>query len=320
MRKKDNLLRPIKIAHNCKTAAITSDRLLVIREDQSLWMLCPFTSEMMWKMRRYPEEELPFKKPKFRKLMDDASDVQASATTVAVIKTDGSLWAWDYRSLDPEAGFVKLAEQIQAVAVNDNVLLAVDQEKNLISWKREDGQFLQDPEPILREVWKISAGVAHYGAIKTDGSLWMWGKNDCGQLGIGNHREQEKPVKVMEGVTEVSLGARHSAAIDENGRLWTWGDNEVGQLGKRFGRSRKRPGKVMKNVRQVSLGYSHTGAVDRNGEVWMCGFNGKYGCLGNGKMRNLRHLQLIGKKGGDLIMNEDKGMVVCKNENVILSG
>ena len=112
---------------------------------------------------------------------------------------------------------MKLAEQIQAVAMNDNVLLAVDMEKGLISRKREDGQFLQDPDSMLRDVRKISAGVGHYGTIKTDGSLWMWGKNDCGQLGIGNHREQEKPVKVMEGVTEVSLGARHSAAVDEKG-------------------------------------------------------------------------------------------------------
>ena len=75
MRKKNNLLCPIIIAHNCKTASITSNHLLVLWKDQSLWMLDPFISEMMWEMGRYSEEELPFKKPKFRKLIDDAADV-----------------------------------------------------------------------------------------------------------------------------------------------------------------------------------------------------------------------------------------------------
>ena len=53
----------------------------------------------------------------------------------------------------------------------------------------------------------------------------------------------------------------------------------------------------MRNVRKVSLGYSHTGVIDQKDQIWMCGFNGKYGALGNTEYRNCRRLRKM-KLGG----------------------
>lgn len=79
---------------------------------------------------------------------------------------------------------------------------------------------------------KISLGGAHSGAITEDGSLYMWGRNDDGQLGDGTKKEERSnPVKIMDHVRSVSLGEWHSGAITEDGSLYMWGSNSSGQLG-----------------------------------------------------------------------------------------
>ena len=78
---------------------------------------------------------------------------------------------------------------------------------------------------------EVSLGNKHSAAIKEDGSLWMWGWNDNGQLGDGTTTNTSTPIKILEDVKEVSLGQGYSAAIKEDGSLWMWGQNDYGQLG-----------------------------------------------------------------------------------------
>ncbi len=72
-------------------------------------------------------------------------------------------------------------------------------------------------------------------AILRGGTVWSWGNNDRGQLGIGTLTSSDVPVQVHvpKGVTfvKVSSGGYASYAIDQTGRLWAWGDNASGQLG-----------------------------------------------------------------------------------------
>jgi alpha-tubulin suppressor-like RCC1 family protein len=72
-------------------------------------------------------------------------------------------------------------------------------------------------------------------AILRDGSVWTWGNNDRGQLGIGSRTNSAVPVRVHvpKNVTfvRVSSGGYATYAIDATGHLWAWGDNRSGQLG-----------------------------------------------------------------------------------------
>jgi alpha-tubulin suppressor-like RCC1 family protein len=72
-------------------------------------------------------------------------------------------------------------------------------------------------------------------AVLKKGSVWTWGNNDRGQLGIGTHTNSDVPVRVHvpKGVTflKVNSGGYASYGIDNTGRLWAWGDNSEGQLG-----------------------------------------------------------------------------------------
>jgi alpha-tubulin suppressor-like RCC1 family protein len=83
--------------------------------------------------------------------------------------------------------------------------------------------------------WKqVYCGVYNTAAIKTDGTLWIWGFNNNQQLPINAAGQKNTPVTTFAGGTtwkSVAVGNRHTAAIKTDGSLWVWGSNVEGQLG-----------------------------------------------------------------------------------------
>lgn len=71
-------------------------------------------------------------------------------------------------------------------------------------------------------------------ALTDDNSLYVWGNNEHGQLGIGDIISTYIPVKVS-GIngTIKDIYTYYSSvyAVTEDGALYSWGDNGLGQLG-----------------------------------------------------------------------------------------
>ena len=80
----------------------------------------------------------------------------------------------------------------------------------------------------------VSANIYHSVALKGDGTLWVWGRNNYGQLGDGTTGDSSFPKQVTVGTTwvSVSAGGYHTVAIRDDGTIWAWGFNNRGQLGK----------------------------------------------------------------------------------------
>jgi alpha-tubulin suppressor-like RCC1 family protein len=80
---------------------------------------------------------------------------------------------------------------------------------------------------------EIVAGGGHTCARGGDGSVWCWGRNDHGQLGLGDTDDRLLPVKLASvgDVVALALGTAHSCALRQDGAVWCWGDNTAGQLG-----------------------------------------------------------------------------------------
>ena len=136
-----------------------------------------------------------------------------------------------------------------------------------------------------KSVKYVALGSYHSAAITKDGSLYMWGYNNYGQLGNGSTTNSYTPVKIMENVAAVSLGSYHSAAITKDGSLYMWGYNNYGQLGNGSTTNSYTPVKIMENVAAVSLGSYHSAAITKDGSLYMWGYN-NYGQLGNGSSGN----------------------------------
>lgn len=81
----------------------------------------------------------------------------------------------------------------------------------------------------------VAVGEEHTIALKTNGTIWSWGRNIAGQLGLSlsNTVDKSSPVQIGSRTDWASVyaGMSSSFAIRTSGALWAWGDNSVGQLG-----------------------------------------------------------------------------------------
>lgn len=88
----------------------------------------------------------------------------------------------------------------------------------------------------LTNVVSVAAGYAHSVALKNDGTVWVWGSNDMGQLGIGTKNStatQNSPTQVPNLSNIVAIAANpsgsHTVALKSDGSVYIWGANGNGQ-------------------------------------------------------------------------------------------
>lgn len=189
-----------------------------------------------------------------------SSPVQVGALTnwkqvsfSAAVKSNGTLWAWGYNS-----GFS--------------------------AGRIGDGTVVNRSSPVqigALTTWEyVSSNNSSTAAIKNDGTLWTWGRNDVGQLGIGltgaaNSRSSPVQVGALTDWATVSMGsstAARVAAIKTNGTLWAWGQSTVGD-GFAIQRSAPIQIGVLTDWAQVSAGGDSFAAVKTNGTLWTWGDN-----------------------------------------------
>ncbi len=132
-------------------------------------------------------------------------------------------------------------------------------------------------------------------AIKSDGSLWVWGSNYSGQFGTGNNDNSYTPIQV--GIDKdwalIAAGYDYSLAIKSDGSLWAWGQNYYGQLGTGNNTSSTIPIFIGNGFERISASIAHTLAIKTDGTLWACGWN-LYGQLGDGTNNNSDVLVQIG--------------------------
>jgi alpha-tubulin suppressor-like RCC1 family protein len=122
--------------------------------------------------------------------------------------------------------------------------------------------------------WKqVSAGSYQTAAVKTNGTLWMWGINTSGSLGNNTGTSVSSPIQTIAGGTnwkqvassKGNSGYKVTAGIKTDGTLWVWGKNNYGQLAQNDRTDRSSPIQVTMGVtnawQQVSTGYGHFMAI-----------------------------------------------------------
>jgi alpha-tubulin suppressor-like RCC1 family protein len=232
----------------------------------------------------------------------------------AAIKTDGTLWTWGYnlfgalgdntttQRITPVTTFAGGTNWKQ-VAGGSYHTAAIKTDGTLWTWGYNVSGQLGDNTTIDRSTpvttfaggtnWKqVACGNAYTAAIKTDGTLWTWGYNLYGQLGINNTTSPIcTPVTTFAGGTnwkQVTCGGFHTAAVKTDGTLWTWGLNANGSLGNNTTTQRNIPVTTFAggtNWKQVACGNAHTAAIKTDGTLWTWGENYS-GQLGNNTATN----------------------------------
>ncbi len=101
--------------------------------------------------------------------------------------------------------------------------------------------------------------------LKTDGTLWVWGENSYGRLGLGDTTNRSSPVQIGALTTwlNISAGKYYSSAIKTDGTMWAWGRNIFGELGQGDTINRSSPVQVgaLTTWLNISGGGRHTLAI-----------------------------------------------------------
>lgn len=249
---------PVKIMDRVSTVAISVyDRAGAVKEDGSLWVWgCNDMGLLGNGSVSVTHNGMPVQLSPV-KIMDGVADVSMGSPMSAALKTDGSLWMW---------------------GMNRFGVLGSPSRGNKTD--PYNGNLIQDvPAKVMDGVTAVSCGTWHTAAIKTDGSLWVWGSNRDGQLGIGQGGNktdedgipyQDVPVKVMDNVAAVSCGPVHTAAVKTDGSLWVWGTNKGG-LGTGDFENRYTPTKIMDGVKAVACGDRSTFILRTDNTLWATG-------------------------------------------------
>jgi len=120
---------------------------------------------------------------------------------------------------------------------------------------------------------KISVGAGHCLALKKGGTLWAWGQNDHGQVGVGTTNSPTGPAQV-DGELDwraISAGAFNSYALKKDGSIWGWGADPIS------GGSRDdlEPNRLNsgRDWAAIAAGDFHLLALRTDGTIWIRGQN-----------------------------------------------
>ena len=264
--------------------------------------------------------------------------ISAIANSKCAIKTDGTLWVWGANTNgvlgQNQPNPSNVSSPIQIPGTNWKALnaggyysvLATKTDGTLWAWGGNNdgslGQNASEPARVSSPVqipgtnWDrpIQGGYRVYGASKTDGTLWLWGYNNHGQLGDNTSASKSSPIQIP-GTTwnaaNVSAHGFHTKAVKTDGTLWTWGAAGYGGLGLNGPTSINRssptqiPGTTWKTV---SSAYAASVVSKTDGTLWSWGYN-TFGQLGqNNKTNRSSPIQIgsetdwVGATGGGMYL------------------
>jgi alpha-tubulin suppressor-like RCC1 family protein len=168
---------------------------------------------------------------------------------------DGSLWSWGsntYGQLGQGKGVPNLTQPTQIpdthsfvqISAGDQFSLALDSNGQVWSFgyatygrlglgERVGHQFRPTRIESLSNIKSISTGYMFGIVLDDSGSLWSFGGNFYGQLGLGDNTNRHSPCKIegIPPVVQVSCGYHHSLILDSHGGVLSFGYNAHGELG-----------------------------------------------------------------------------------------
>jgi len=181
----------------------------------------------------------------------DWATVACGEEHTLAIKTNGTLWGWG------ENGYHQLGTGINTIDRNSPIQIGSD-----TNWL------------------KVAAGYYSSMGIKTDGTLWGWGRDLAGELGLGPGTTLwSTPTQIGSDTTWIDVDLYDfSMCLKSDGTLWASGDNTYGQLGIGNTTDISIHQQVLSGVSSVSCGDTYAIAVKQDKTMWGCGQN-TYGVL-----------------------------------------
>jgi alpha-tubulin suppressor-like RCC1 family protein len=260
-----------------------------------------------------------YPKPSFRPVavagLTEVVQVSAAGRHALALRKDGTVYAWGASGAiiaeDPAkpgvaTGPVRIAglENIVQVAAARDHNLVLTRDGDVYAWgENTDAQLglatttYRSGRPIkvqgLGRMVSIAASgtgnLALSGAVRDDGTVWMWGSNQSATMGnglrsggrgdVGDLNFKPLAVKGVTNAKTISAGDGHVAVLLRDGTLRLWGHDGWGQIGiGTHGSYHESPQKpAITNVAAVYLGNNKSFAVRLDGTLWRWGGAATFG-------------------------------------------
>ncbi|BDR53522.1 hypothetical protein KIM372_14290 [Bombiscardovia nodaiensis] len=188
------------------------------------------------------------------------------------------------------------ATQFQQITAGRYHMLALDTLGRVYAWGRNDAGQIGDgtttdrAKPTLvtsllsKRITKVVAGPNDSFAFAEDGSVYAWGANEKGQLGVGSSNDLSTPTPVNSmptgaRITDIFPGDKYTLALDSDGVAWAWGMNDAGQLGNGNATDQTTPVRIqlppgVSQYVSLSAGTSHSFGITDDGNTYAWGWNG----------------------------------------------
>lgn len=181
-------------------------------------------------------------------------------------------------------------DNIVDVAYGQDATLAVRSDGRVYAWGQSIGSSrlgnasrndVNTPQLVegISDVIQVASGISYSMALKSDGTVWTWGKMYWESEDGTKHIP--KQVAGLTDVVQIVAGYRTPYAIKSDGTLWAWGSNDYGQVGNGDRTSVTAPVQVLTNVKKVVSHEFSTLALKNDGTVWGWGKT-DYGQTGYG--------------------------------------
>jgi alpha-tubulin suppressor-like RCC1 family protein len=266
------------------------------------------------------------------------ASVMSGDNWTLALKSDGGLWAWGQNNFGQLGDGtttdrwspVLVGSGYQSVSVRRATTLAVKSDGSLWGWGDNTSDALLAGSGVFRAVpVLIGEGYAYVTAqragpfqdvfaIKTDGTLWGWGVNDQGQLGIQGFPATSTPTLIGSGYRAVAAGqSGYTAAVKTDGTLWAWGANWNGQLGDGTTINRASPVTIGSGYSAVAAGNNNfMVALKTDGTLWTWGLNWN-GQLGDGTTTNRLVPVQIGSGYSSIAPGHDGHAMAIKTDGTL---
>lgn len=227
-----------------------------------------------------------------KKLMAGVKDVAAGESHSLVLDTSGNLWAFganNYGQIGDNWG--KSTKLTYTTLINAEC---------------------REPVKVMTGVRTLLASNLGSGAIKSDGSLWLWGYNDNNELGNGGFATSYVPENVLGEVAFATQSATHGMAVKTDGSLWCWGNNRDGELGMGYRNYEPDYVKIAEDVKQVTTSGNTTLVVKNDGSLYGFGDN-DYGQLGKTNHSGASTPQLLMKDVSQAALGDYSAFCIKKD-------
>ncbi|WP_139492694.1 RCC1 domain-containing protein [Brevibacillus dissolubilis] len=225
-----------------------------------------------------------------------AAAITAGIDSSYYMKSDGTVYSWGANAYG-QLGNTTFTESSAPVGPVLTDVMAFDSGGVNVSAVRHDGTaWFWGIEPAtnakvnvpkqlsIENVKDLTIHSSAGALLKQDGTVWTFGMNSFGQLGVSGAPNTTTPIQVtsLTDVKGIEAGDGHIVALKNDGTVWSWGKNDLGQLGIGGRINQKVPVQVpsLSGVVQVSAIEFFSMALKSDGTVWAWGEN-SYGQLGD---------------------------------------